>query len=134
MRHDRSLAALKPEAPRPTRLPRPAVFGPPEVVLLDLPQLDDQVPAHQPLVTAHARPWTGEMAVWRGTDGENGLALVNTLGSRSRLGRLAGDLHPGPTSRIDWPDAGAVVGAAPVGVRKDSGRCRRPQECSAQRE
>jgi hypothetical protein len=48
------------------------------------------------------------MAVWRGTDGDEGLALVTTFGTRARLGRLAGDLHPGPTSRIDRGNAAVV--------------------------
>jgi hypothetical protein len=35
------------------------------VALMDLPQLTEDQPAHQPLVAAHAQPWPGEMAVWR---------------------------------------------------------------------
>ena len=46
--------ALPPEPPRPVRLPRPPVWGAPEVVLMDLPQLSAEQPAHQPLVVAHA--------------------------------------------------------------------------------
>jgi hypothetical protein len=45
------------------------------------------------------------MAVWRGTDGEDGLELVTTFGTRARLGRLVSDLHRGPTSRIDRGNA-----------------------------
>jgi hypothetical protein len=86
------------------RLPQPPVWGAPEVVLLDLPQLSAEQPAHAPLVAAHARPWPGRLAVWRGA-GEDGFELVTTFGSRARMGRLVSDLYLGPTSRFDLGNA-----------------------------
>ena len=46
VRQDRAVFALPPEPPRPVRLPRPPVWGAPEVVLMDLPQLSAEQPAH----------------------------------------------------------------------------------------
>ena len=47
------------------------VFGMPEVVMLDLPQISEDQPAHRPLIAAHASPWPGGIAVFRSasTDG-----------------------------------------------------------------
>src|SRR5690606_12122326 len=50
VRQDRAVFDLAPAGPRETTIPRPVVFGAPEIALLDLPQLSEQVPAHQPLV------------------------------------------------------------------------------------
>jgi hypothetical protein len=100
VRQDRAVFALPPETPRPVRLPRPPVWGAPEVVLLDLPQLGAEQPAHAPLVAAHARPWPGRLAVWRSA-GEDGFELATTFGSRARIGELVADLHAGPISRFD---------------------------------
>jgi hypothetical protein len=107
VRQDRAVFALPPEPPRPVRLPRPPVWGAPEVVLMDLPQLSAEHPAHAPLVAAHARPWPGRFAVWR-SPREDGFELVTTFGSRARIGRLVADLHPGPTSRFDLGNAAVV--------------------------
>jgi hypothetical protein len=107
VRQDRAVFALPPEPPRPVRLPRPPVWGAPEVVLLDLPQLSAEQPAHAPLVAAHARPWPGRIAVWRSA-GEDGFELVTSLGSRARIGSLVADLYPGPTSRFDLGNAAVV--------------------------
>ncbi len=53
---------------------------------------------------AAASPWPGEIAVFRSasTDGFN---LVTTFGSRARIGTLAFDFFPGPTSRFDLGNA-----------------------------
>jgi hypothetical protein len=107
VRQDRAVFALPPEPPRPVRLPRPPVWGAPEVVLMDLPQLSAEQPAHAPLVAAHARPWPGRIAVWRSA-GEDGFELVTTFGSRARIGRLVADLYAGPTSRFDLGNAAVV--------------------------
>jgi hypothetical protein len=83
------------------------VYGPPSVAFLDLPQLRESVPAHQPLIAAHAVPWPGRVAVWR-SPGEDGFELVTTLGRPARMGRLVSDLWPGPTSRFDLGNVAVV--------------------------
>jgi hypothetical protein len=100
VRQDRAAYDLPPGDPRPASLASPVVFGTPEVVMLDLPQISEDQPAHRPLIAAHASPWPGEIAVFRSasTDGFN---LLTTFGSRARIGTLAFDFFPGPTSRFD---------------------------------
>jgi len=104
VRQDRAAYDLPPGDPRPASLASPGVFGTPEVVMLDLPQISEDLPAHRPLIAAHASPWPGEIAVFRSasTDGFN---LLTTFGSRARIGTLAFDFFPGPTSRFDLGNA-----------------------------
>ncbi|SNX75022.1 putative tail protein, partial [Cereibacter ovatus] len=104
VRQDRAAYDLPPGDPRPASLASPVVFGTPEVVMLDLPQITEDQPAHRPLIAAHASPWPGEIAVFRSasTDGFN---LLTTFGSRARIGTLAFDFYPGPTSRFDLGNA-----------------------------
>ena len=80
------------------------MFGAPEAVLMVLPQLTEDQPAHRPLVAAHAVPWPGEMAVFR-SPSTDGFELLTTFGSRARIGTLVSDLYPGPTSRFDLGNA-----------------------------
>ena len=104
VRQDRAAYDLPPGDPRPSTLTRSVVFGAPDVVLLDLPQLSEDQPAHRPMVAAHAVPWPGEMAVFR-SPGADGFALLTTFGSRARIGTLVSDFYPGPTSRFDLGNA-----------------------------
>jgi len=100
IRQDRETGTLPPGNPRDTSPGRPVVFGEPEVVLMDLPQISEDVAAHRPLVAAHAAPWPGEIAVFRSA-AEDDFELLTTFGSRARMGRLASDLWSGPVSRFD---------------------------------
>jgi hypothetical protein len=104
VRQDRAAYDLPPGDPRPASLTRSVVFGAPDVVLLDLPQLSEDQPAHRPMVAAHAVPWPGEMAVFR-SPGADGFALLTTFASRPRIGTLVSDFYPGPTSRFDLGNA-----------------------------
>jgi len=107
VRTDANAYGLAPGPDRDVRVPRPVVYGPPTVALLDLPQLRETVPAHQPLVAVHTVPWPGRVAVWR-SPGEDGFELVTTLGRPARIGRLAADLFPGPVSRLDFGNVAIV--------------------------
>jgi len=100
VREDRAVYDLPPGDPRPASLSTPTVFGSPDVILLDLPQLREDQPAHRPLVAAHAKPWPGEMAVYRSA-ATDGFALLTTFGTRTRMGVLAADFFAGPMSRFD---------------------------------
>ena len=82
----------------------PTVFGTPNVVLLDLPQLRNDQPAHRPFVLAHAMPWPGELAVFRSA-ATDGFALLTTFGTRARMGVLAADFFSGPVARFDLGNA-----------------------------
>ena len=100
VRQDRAVYDLPPGDPRPATLSTPTVFGTPDVILLDLPQLRDDQPAHRPFVAAHAMPWPGEIAVFR-SPATDGFALLTTFGSRARIGVLAAAFYAGPVSRFD---------------------------------
>jgi hypothetical protein len=104
VRQDRAAYDLPPGDPRPASLTRSVVFGAPDVILLDLPQLSEDQPAHRPMVAANAVPWPGEMAVFR-SPSTDGFALLTTFGIRARIGTLVSDFYPGPTSRFDLGNA-----------------------------
>jgi len=97
---DRMVYDLPPGQPRATSLAQPVVFGGTEVVFLDVPQLSEQETDYQPLIAAFARPWPGNVAVWRSYSDE-GFEVFQTFGTRARLGTLVADLAAGPTSRFD---------------------------------
>jgi len=101
---DRTLHDLPPGAARPAALARPLVFGAPEVTFLDLPQLSETEIDHQPLIAADARPWPGSLAVWRSASAD-GFSLIQTLGTRARMGVLVEDLAQGPVGRFDHANA-----------------------------
>ncbi|WP_442976784.1 GTA baseplate fiber-binding domain-containing protein, partial [Rubrimonas sp.] len=88
-------------------LSKAVVFGAPEAVILDLPQLTEDQPAHRPLIAAHAVPWPGEIAVFR-SPSTDGFDLLTTFGSRARIGTLVTDLYAGPTSRFDLGNVAVV--------------------------
>ncbi|PIE14921.1 MAG: hypothetical protein CSA70_00770 [Rhodobacterales bacterium] len=101
IRQDREAYDLPPGSPRPSSLSKAVVFGAPEAVLLDLPQLRENQPAHRPLIAAQAKPWPGEMAVFR-SPSTDGFELLTSFGTRARTGTLVSDLWPGPISRFDF--------------------------------
>ena len=104
VRQDRAAYDLPPGDPRAASLTRAVVFGAPEALLLDLPQLFENQPAHRPLIAAHAVPWPGEMAVFR-SPSTDGFELLATFGARARIGTLISDFYAGPTSRFDLGNA-----------------------------
>lgn len=104
VRQDREAYDLAPGASRPSALSQAVVFGAPEAVLLDLPQLIEDQAAHRPFAAAHAVPWPGEIAVFR-SPSTDGFELLTTFGTRARIGTLVSDFYAGPTSRFDLGNA-----------------------------
>ncbi len=100
VRQDREAYDLSPGAARPSTLSQTVVFGAPEAVLLDLPQLTEDQPAYRPFAAAHSAPWSGEIAVFSNPS-TDGCELLTTFGSRAWIGALVSDLYAGPTSRFD---------------------------------
>ncbi|TYB84197.1 glycoside hydrolase TIM-barrel-like domain-containing protein [Oceaniovalibus sp. ACAM 378] len=100
VRQDRAVYDLPPGDPRPASLSTPTVFGAPDIALMDLPQLREDQSAHRPLISAHAKPWPGEMAVYRSAS-TDGFDLLTIFDSRARIGVLAADFYAGPVSRFD---------------------------------
>ncbi|OYX10791.1 MAG: hypothetical protein B7Z15_12960 [Rhizobiales bacterium 32-66-8] len=82
----------------PVRLP--AAFGPPEVVVLDLPLFAASDPVPLQHLAAAAAPWPGPLAVWRSTDGASFEAIA-ALSAAATLGELTDALAPGPLWRFD---------------------------------
>ncbi len=99
-RSDPDIYDMPPGKVRAPQLNAPAVFGPADVVLMDLPQLADTVPAHRPYAAVFANPWYGMAAVWRSTS-NSGFTLLDVLGQAARMGRLAADFPAGPTDIWD---------------------------------
>jgi hypothetical protein len=104
VRQDRAVYDLPPGDPRPASLSTPMVFGTPDVILLDLPQLREDQPPHRPFAAAYAKPWPGEIAVYRSA-ATDGFALLTTFGGRARMGVLAETFYAGPVSRFDLGNA-----------------------------
>ena len=103
-RQDRAVYDLPPGTARAATLLRPVSFGIPDALFLDLPQLSDRTPAHQPLIAADAQPWPGTLAVFR-SPALDGFNLLTTLGQRAKIVVLAADFYAGPTSRFDLGNA-----------------------------
>ncbi|HFA60373.1 MAG TPA: hypothetical protein ENJ83_06755, partial [Rhodospirillales bacterium] len=106
VRSDPDIYDMPPGNARSPRLSAPAVFGPADVALMDLPQLGDAVPAHRPYAAVFANPWYGNAAVWRST-GSSGFTLLDAIGQPARMGRLAADFPAGPTDR--WDDGSRLL-------------------------
>ncbi|WGW03575.1 baseplate multidomain protein megatron [Tropicibacter oceani] len=104
VRQDREAYDQPPGAPRPSALSQAVVFGAPEAILLDLPQLTEDQAAHRPFAAARAVPWPGEIAVYR-SPSTDGFDLLTTFGTRARIGTLVSDFYAGPTSRFDLGNA-----------------------------
>lgn len=104
VRQDREAYDLPSGAPRSSGLTPAVVFGAPDVLLLDLPQLSEDQPAHRPFIATHAVPWPGEMAVFR-SPALDGFELLTSVGTRASIGALVADLPTGPTSRFDLGNA-----------------------------
>jgi|GEM_PF-23770 len=100
IRTDAALYDLPPGQYRAATLPTATVYGPPNVVLIDLPQLQDAIPAHRPYAAIYAKPWYGTAAIWRSVT-TSGFTLLDTIPQAAHMGVLAADLPAGPPSRFD---------------------------------
>ena len=100
IRTDAAIYDLPPGQYRPAKLPDTIVYGPAEVALMDLPQITDTVPAHQPYAAVFAKPWYGTAAVWRSAT-SSGFTLLDTIGQSAHMGILATDLPAGSLNRFD---------------------------------
>jgi len=103
---DREIYGLPAGLPRRTGLGAPVVFGAAIVRFLDLPQLTEDTPDHQPLLAVYADPWPGGIAVYRSAT-LDGFQELDNVSAPARLGRTLQPLAAGPTSRLDM--AGQLV-------------------------
>jgi hypothetical protein len=76
------------------------VFGPPDLVALDLPSADgEQGNQHNVKVAAFADPWPGSINVFSGSETSD-FSFVQSLATPSVTGTLVEELHAGPTAII----------------------------------
>ncbi len=99
-RTDAAIFGARPGPQRQPSAPAPTVYGPPEAAIMDLPIINEDVPAHRPWIAVYASPWYGRAAVYRSAT-LDGFALLDAVGRPARMGRLAFDFHSGPTARFD---------------------------------
>jgi hypothetical protein len=99
-RVDPSIYDLPPGPERKPAVIVPTVFGRPVALLMNLPQLAEDIPAGRPYAAVFARPWYGQAAIWRSAT-EDGFELLDVLGRPARIGALAFDLYGGPAGRFD---------------------------------
>ena len=64
-RTDQTLYDLSPGPERTPAFVAPTVYGSPAAILLNLPQLADDIPAHRPYAAVFAAPWYGSALIWR---------------------------------------------------------------------
>jgi Gene Transfer Agent (GTA)-like protein/putative tail protein len=100
IRTDAAIYDLPPGQYRSAKLPDAVIHGPAEIAMMDLPQLDDAVPAHRPYAAVFAKPWYGTSAVWRSAS-VSGFNLLDTIGQPANMGVLVADLPAGPLWRFD---------------------------------
>jgi hypothetical protein len=99
-RTDQTLYDLPPGPERTPAFIAPTVFGPPAAILMNLPQLTDDIPAHRPYAAVFAAPWYGSALIWR-SPSSDGFTALGTIGQPARLGTLAFDFYAGPVWRFD---------------------------------
>lgn len=99
-RTDQTLYDLPPGPERTPAFIAPTVFGPPAAILMNLPQLADDIPAHRPYAAVFAAPWYGSALIWR-SPSNDGFSALETVGQPARLGTLAFDFYAGPVWRFD---------------------------------
>jgi Gene Transfer Agent (GTA)-like protein/putative tail protein len=100
IRTDAAIYDLPPGQYRAAKLPAAVIHGPAEITMMDLPQLDDAVPAHRPYAAVFAKPWYGTAAVWRSASA-SGFNLLDTIGQPANMGTLVAGLLAGPLWRFD---------------------------------
>ncbi|MFK7791752.1 MAG: hypothetical protein AB8B88_03675, partial [Devosiaceae bacterium] len=90
------------------------VFGPPDVVLLDLPaQSSSPNDPHNVKLAVYADPWPGSVDVYRGSEDQS-FEFVQSVATPSITGVLLEDLAPGPVALIHH--GGTTVVKVPTGA------------------
>ena len=103
---DRLAYDLPPPAVAPAKLTRTAIYGAPSLAWMDLPQLTAAQEPHEPMLAAYAKPWPGEMAVYRSPE-ESSFAYLTSFTGRAQFAVTAAEFKSGPTSR--WDDANELL-------------------------
>ncbi|WGD30401.1 glycoside hydrolase/phage tail family protein [Ancylobacter sp. WKF20] len=100
----------------------PPSYGPPELMLLDLPLLTASEPPVLAWLAAVAAPWPGALAVWRAVDGAS-FERIGTMAAPALTGATLTALSPGALWRFNRAavlevelDAGLIAGASEEAV------------------
>lgn len=107
VRHDRASFDQPPGPPRQASLIGRNPPARPAGLFLDLPQLAEDVPPHRPRFAVTARPWPGDVAIFR-SPALDGWTLFGTVSARARIGALIDPLPSGPLGRLDRGNAPVV--------------------------
>ncbi|MCF3934451.1 glycoside hydrolase/phage tail family protein [Acuticoccus sp. M5D2P5] len=102
---DRNALVPTPVIGTPTPPQAPPSFTAPIAIGVNLPIVDEEVASHLPWIAVYARPFPGEMGVWRAAPG-GGFQLVRTIDRPSAMGELVSSVGAGPTSR--WHYGGRI--------------------------
>ncbi|MCB1452949.1 MAG: phage tail protein, partial [Rhizobiaceae bacterium] len=90
-----------PEAPaRSLRISPMAVYGKPDVAIMDLPLTSAGATHHSPWLAASAKPWPGTLAVYKGSD-TSSFVFNRTIDAQATKGRLLEPLAAGPLFVVD---------------------------------
>lgn len=100
VRHDETIYDLPPGAPRAAKLQGVATFGAPLVAFADIPKISEGDTDYRPYAAAYARPWPGQLAIWRSASSDN-FEVLDTISAPASFGVLVDDLAPGPVWRFD---------------------------------
>ncbi len=103
-RVDPAIYDLAPGADRAPSTTAPTVFGAPQVLLMNLPRLSEDIPDWRPYAAVYSNPWYGQAAVWRSAT-LDGFAVLDTQTRPARIGALVVALPAGPTGRFDLANA-----------------------------
>jgi hypothetical protein len=100
IRHDRASFDQPPGPPRRSLLQGRNPPARPTGLFLDLPQLSEDALPHRPRFAVSARPWPGDIALYR-SPAADGWSLFATIAARARIGALVDPLTSGPLWRLD---------------------------------
>ena len=98
---DRTALTPTPTPGSPTPPISPITLSPPVAFGLNLPLFDEKISDSNAFIAAYARPWPGEMGVWRSTS-QGAFTFLKTLVQPASYGEVVGVPGPAPTSRWDY--------------------------------
>ena len=101
---DPSIYGLRYYVDRVQEPPSLPIYGPPEVMLLDIPQIVADLPAQRPYAVAAASPWPGAVAIFRSPT-TSGFELATQVTRGGILGATAATFPAGPLHRFDQANA-----------------------------
>ncbi|PZX03196.1 baseplate multidomain protein megatron, partial [Celeribacter halophilus] len=81
------------------------IYGDPIFEFLDIPWITQDGLDYQPFFAAYAKPWPGEINLWKSPE-ESGYTLLTSTSAAAQMGVTTADFAAGPVGR--WDDANAL--------------------------